>query len=70
VPLYSFTVREYDRDKPWLIVSTRSGLSVELERATDFDDWAAIAWPSARYHAELEPGQVGRLLRGARQRAG
>lgn len=55
MPTYRYTLTEYDTNKPWLIKSTSTGLTVQLERAGDFAEWASGQWPKPRYAATLDP---------------
>jgi hypothetical protein len=56
VPVYRFTITEYDVDQPWLVVSTEHQ-RVELPPDVDFRAWASGQWPQPRYRFELDPGQ-------------
>jgi hypothetical protein len=62
VPAFRFTVFEHDADRPWIVGETQH-LTVELEQASDFTEWAAEHWPRDRFTAELEPGQEAQRLR-------
>jgi hypothetical protein len=59
---FTYTLVEYDPQKSWLVLSTRLGMTVELERAADFGEWSREAWPGERYRATLDPGQAERLM--------
>jgi hypothetical protein len=54
VPLFSYTVTEYDAEKPWLVISTGRH-QVELADARSFMEWAHERWPSPRYAVQLDP---------------
>ena len=53
--IYTYTVAEYDRERPWLVVGPLRRLSVELPDGEDFLAWAAQAWPRPWYEAILVP---------------
>jgi hypothetical protein len=63
MPLYRYSIVEYDPDRPWIVVGQHSGLEVELPDIVAFTDWAAERWPSPGYMAELMPWQFGRSLK-------
>ena len=56
---FRYTVTEYDRNHPWLLVGEIRRLTVELEDTESFSAWAARTWPPPRYKAELEPEALG-----------
>jgi hypothetical protein len=56
MPVFSFTLTEYQPDKPWLIVSIGRD-SVELEDGENFYDWAQEHYPNSRYRVELDRGR-------------
>ena len=60
---WNFSVTEYDPTKPWLIVSVRRGMTVELDDEIPFTDWAHDEWPSPRYSVELDPWDLSANLR-------
>jgi hypothetical protein len=51
--VWSFTLTEYDRDQPWIVVSTGRD-SVELSDGEDFYQWARERWPPPRYAVKLD----------------
>lgn len=53
---YSYTVAEYDPDKPWLVLGPLRRMTVELDDGEDFLAWAGRTWPPPRYQAVLVPG--------------
>ena len=53
MPIFNFTVTEYEPGKPWLIVST-GRQSVELAGDADFHAWARAQWASERFRIELD----------------
>lgn len=53
---YSFTVTEYDPERPWIVLGTGRH-TVELEAGEDFFAWAAKQWPAARFTVQLDPWQ-------------
>ena len=53
MPVYSFTITEYDAEKPWLVLSTGRD-SVELVAGEDFYAWALTEWPRPRYRVGLD----------------
>lgn len=55
MPAYSYTVAEYDPERPWVVVGPLRRMTVELAEGEDFLAWAAETWPSPRYHAVLVP---------------
>jgi hypothetical protein len=55
MPVYRYTVTEYDPNKPWVVVGMIPGLIVELPDEQDFPVWAASQWPAPRYEPRLEP---------------
>jgi hypothetical protein len=60
--LFHFSVTEFDPAKPWMIVSTRTGLSLEASSAEEFRERAQQEWPAERYTIELAPGELSRAL--------
>jgi hypothetical protein len=58
VRTWSYTVTEHDSAKPWLIVSVRRGMTVELDEVVNFFTWAHAEWPGPRYSVELDPYQL------------
>jgi hypothetical protein len=58
VPLFSYTVTEYDLSKPWLVICTGRH-QVELADAHAFLDWARERWPAPRYSVQLDPWSDG-----------
>ena len=58
MPTYSYTVAEYDPVKPWIVLGPVRRMTVELEAGEDFFQWAAQAWPKARYEVTLDPWQL------------
>jgi hypothetical protein len=63
VTAFRYTVAEHDPSRPWVVVAEIRHLTVELDRAEDFADWAAERWPQSRYTAQLDPGQEERRLK-------
>lgn len=61
MPEFSYTVTEYDTDRPW-IVSGRSHGKVTLPDGESFFDWARDHWPAPRWSIELDPWQLSRAL--------
>ena len=59
---FRYTVAEHDQSRPWVVVGEIRHLTVDLDRAEDFADWAAERWPQSRYTAQLDPGQDERRL--------
>ena len=55
MPIYTYTVAEYDPHRPWLVVGPLRRMTVELPDGADFLAWAAQAWPQPRYQAVLVP---------------
>ena len=53
VPVYSFTITEYDPEQPWLVVSTGRE-SVELAEGEIFYDWALTKWPRPHFRVRLD----------------
>ena len=53
MPIYSFVLRVYDPEQPWILVST-SRESVELAEGEDFTAWALERYPSKTHRVELE----------------
>jgi hypothetical protein len=53
VPVYSFTITQYDSEKPWLVLSTGRD-SVELPEGEVFHDWALTRWPRPHYRVRLD----------------
>jgi hypothetical protein len=58
VPIYSYTVTEHDPSRPWIVLEASRGLTVELEDAQSFYEWAAKSWPCPRYSVDLDPWQL------------
>lgn len=56
IPVYTYTVAEYDSERPWVVVGPLRQMTVELDDSEDFLAWAARAWPRPRYQAVLVPG--------------
>jgi hypothetical protein len=50
---YSYTVTEYEPERPWVVRSTSRG-SVELPQDTHFYDWACERWPGPRFGVKLD----------------
>jgi hypothetical protein len=61
--IFRYQVTEHDPERPWIILSTRTGLSLEAQDGYDFREKAGQEWPSDRYTVELEPGELMRALR-------
>jgi hypothetical protein len=55
---WSYTLTEHNPAKPWLIVSVRRGMTVELEEHVNFFTWAAETWPPPQFSVELDPYQI------------
>lgn len=55
---WTYTLTEYEPDKPWLIISVRRGMTVELEDRADFFEWSHQQWTTDRYSVELDPYQL------------
>jgi hypothetical protein len=55
MPVYRYSVTEYDPKKPWVVLGTSPGLTVDLPDPRSFPTWAAGQWPAPRYEARLEP---------------
>ena len=51
---WTYTLTEHEPDKPWLVVSVRRGMTVELEDHADFFEWSQQQWSSDCYLVELE----------------
>lgn len=60
---WRYSVTEYDPERSWVVVSTRRGMTVELNDDVPFWDWAFEEWPTPRYKVELEPYEQARHLR-------
>ena len=50
---YSYTVTEYEPERPWVVRSTSRG-SIELPQDTHFYDWAREQWPGPRFGVKLD----------------
>jgi hypothetical protein len=57
MPEYSFTLREHDPERPWVVLG-RERHAALLEDGQNFFDWAHERWPSSRFRVELDPGQL------------
>ena len=51
---YSFTLVEYDAQKPWIVVATERR-TAELDDGVSFSAWAREHWPEERYSVALDP---------------
>jgi hypothetical protein len=58
VPTYSYTLTEHNPEKPWLIVSVRRQMEIDLPDVHSFWDWAHQVWPTKRFTVQLDPGQL------------
>ena len=63
MPTFGFQVTEHDPDRPWIILGTRTGLSLEAADGYDFRKKAGQEWPSERFTVELEPGELVKSIR-------
>jgi hypothetical protein len=63
VQTWTYSVTAYDPAQPWKIISTRTGMTVELEDDVPFWDWAYDRWPTPQYKVELAPNELTRHLR-------
>jgi hypothetical protein len=57
VPEFSYTVTEYDPDKPGIVVG-RGQHTVTLDADENFFLWARERWPEPRWSVELDPYQL------------
>jgi hypothetical protein len=60
---FRYQVIENDPDRPWRILSIRTGLTLEADDAYAFRDKAQAQWPPDRYTVEMEPGELMKSLR-------
>ncbi len=58
VRTWTYTLTEHEPDKPWLIISGRRGMAVELDDRADFFEWSSEHWATDRYSVELDPYQM------------
>ena len=66
MPTYSFTLTEYDPERPWIVVARHEHHTVELEEGVAFFAWARDQWPPPRWSIQLDPWQLSPTARGAR----
>ena len=55
---WTYTLTEHQPDKPWLVVSVKRGMTIELEDGANFFEWSHQQWPADRYSVELDPYQL------------
>jgi hypothetical protein len=60
--IFRYRVVEHDPDRPWVILGTRTGLSLEAADGHDFREKVQEEWPSPRFAVELAPGELMRSL--------
>ena len=61
VPAYGYTLTEYDRERPWIVI--RQGhRTVTLDAGLNFFEWAHEQRPAPRWTVELDPWQLARTL--------
>jgi hypothetical protein len=58
VRTWSYKLTEHNPEKPWLILSVKRQMTVELEDGKSFFEWASEHWPRVRYSVELDPYQL------------
>jgi hypothetical protein len=58
VPTYSYTLIEHDPDKPWLVISIKKHMTIQLDDGRSFFDWAQEKWPRDCYTVEIDPYQL------------
>jgi hypothetical protein len=63
---FRYNVTEHDPEKPWLIRSTWTGLTIEARDTEDFRTLSAREWPPERFTVELMPGELMRALKSRR----
>jgi hypothetical protein len=61
--IFRYQVTEHDPDRPWIILGTRTGLSLEAEDSYQFREKVQHVWPADRFNVELEPGELMRALK-------
>ena len=54
MPCYGYSVTEYARDKPWLVIS-REHHEVQLDEDVDFAAWAREQHPGAEVQLDPSP---------------
>jgi hypothetical protein len=57
VRAFSFTVTEYDPQRPWIVTSVEQR---SVEDDAEFFAWARERWPAERFTVQIDPWQLSR----------
>lgn len=61
--VFTYSVTEHDPERPWIMLGTRTGLSLEASNAHEFYEKVGVLWPRDRFDVELAPGELMRSVR-------